>query len=367
MPPEEANDLVRLNMASSISLLTYQTLLEHFGSVGAILKARKADLLRIPKIGEATARNIAQARRHNVGKEKELARKLGIEIITYHDDAYPANLKAIHDPPLVLYVKGKVEENDRLALAMVGARRCSYYGRKQAERLAGQLARLGITVVSGMARGIDTCCHQGALGAGGRTIAVLGNGLASIYPPENEKLFDQIVACGAVISELPLEAPPLAQHFPRRNRLISGLSLGALVVEASARSGSLITARWALEQGKEVFAVPGKIDSPHSKGCHRLIKDGAKLVEDVNDILDELGELGQMLKTESTEEVEAGPELPLNPEEKQVFRLLSTDPKHIDDIAAETGYASAKVSSILVSLELKKIVTQLPGNQFVRT
>lgn len=364
---EERDDLLRLSIASSISLRSYEELLTRFGSTRGILEAGEAELRRVPRISGSTAGNISGALTEvNLGKEKALAQKVGARLVTYRDQDFPANLKMIHDPPLVLYVKGDIQEKDQLAIAMVGARRCSYYGRKQAERLAGQLARLGFTVISGMARGIDSCAHEGALAAGSRTIAVLGNGLARIYPPENEKLSQRIVESGAVISELPMGAPPLAEHFPRRNRIISGLALGVIVVEASDRSGSLITARWALEQGKEVFAVPGKVDSPYSTGCHRLIKDGAKLVEDVTDVVEELGELAGVLPHIDDEEAEDRPELPLSPEERKIFDLLSSDPKHIDALAKESGLSAAKVSATLMSLELKKVVEQLPGKLFVR-
>lgn len=221
-------------------------------------------------------------------KESELAAKHKIRILSINDSAYPESLKNIYGPPKILYVKGELKKEDALGIAIVGSRLASGYGLTQAEKFGFELARLGITVISGLARGIDTKAHLGALKAGGRTIAVLGSGLLNIYPPENKNLSDKISCLGAVISEYPLNTKPLAENFPRRNRIISGLSLGVVVIEAGKRSGALITARCALEQGREVFSLPGKLDSENSFGTNELIKDGAKMTTSVEDILEEL-------------------------------------------------------------------------------
>jgi DNA processing protein len=285
-----------------------------------------------------------------------------VDIIQQKD--YPPGLKAIDDPPIVLYVKGDLRETDAVAIGIVGSRRCTFYGRSQAERLGSILAARGVTVVSGMARGIDSAAHRGALGAGGRTLAVMGNGLSSVYPPENRDLFEKISANGAAISEFPMDMAPLPGNFPRRNRLISGLSLGVVVVEAALDSGSLITARLALEQGREVFAVPGKAGSPTSRGTHSLIRDGAKLVEDVDDILDEFEGLGKAL---GIEKPAGAPARDLSDSEMRIFESLSPDePENIEDLIEKCGLQAGEVSGLLVQMELKGLVKCLPGKSFVK-
>jgi len=286
------DDLVCLTMVPGVGPHTCRALLERFGTASAVLDAPLGSLRTVPGVGTALAERIARARRElDPAADLELCRQAGVAVIARGDPAYPAALEQIPDPPCLLYCRGTLTARDALAIAIVGSRRSTPYGMRIAERLAAALARVGLTVVSGLARGIDAAAHRGALKAGGRTLAVLANGLAQVYPPEHEALAREIAApgAGAVLSEMPMRQAPLAGLFPQRNRLISGLSLGVVVVEATPRSGSLSTAHHAMEQNREVFAVPGPVDSLPSQGCHRLIRDGAKLVETVDDILEELG------------------------------------------------------------------------------
>ncbi len=294
-----------------------------------------------------------------------------VEVLAFVDPRYPRPLRWIPDPPPVLYMRGTLEEEDELAVAVVGTRKPSAYGRLQAQRLSAELARSGFTVVSGTARGIDSLAHAGALEAGGRTLAVLGSGINVIYPPENRRLYEAISQHGAVLTELPLDAKPERWNFPRRNRLISGLTLGTLVVEATAHSGSLHTARHALEQGREVFAVPGRIDAPNSRGTNGLIKHGAKLVEEVEDIMAEFPEAVRHAVTQRRSQISApppptSPAPDLDPDEAHVLALLSPEETHIDALIAASQLPPQVVASILVTLELRGCVRQLPGKFFVR-
>ena len=283
---------------------------------------------------------------------------MGVEIITYSETRYPALLKQIADPPPLLYLKGEAELLNTPSIAIVGARRASFYGLKIATKLATNLAELGITVVSGLARGIDAAAHKGALQANGNTIGVLGCGLDIVYPSENQKLYAQVEKQGALISEFPLGTPPLSQNFPVRNRLISGLSLGVVVVEAALRSGSLITARLALEQGREVFAVPGPINNFYSRGTHALIKQGAKLVENVMDVVEELN-------LSVSKDTSQHSNIKLDPVSERILSLLHT-PKYLDEIALNLNENVVELSSILTLLEVQGLVKQLPGKQYIR-
>jgi DNA processing protein len=301
-------------------------------------------------------------------------------LIAIADDGYPARLRAIADPPAVLYCEGRIEPKDRQAVAIVGARRATPYGLQATETLARELSGAGFTVVSGLARGIDAAAHRAALEAGGRTIAVLGCGLDMTYPPEHARLREEIAGCGAVLTEFPAGTAPKPSHFPQRNRIISGLALGLVVVEAAEDSGSLITARRALEQGREVFAVPGSIDAPLSRGPHGLIKQGAKLVETVDDIIEEL--LPQLIRTPLGQDLAAteaagaskrrsvlpkAKELPnLSPEERLLLDQMSRDPLYLDDLTERSGLTPAGVAGILLGLELKDLVRQLPGQRYYR-
>ena len=364
---DDFEGLLRLNMISGIGTITYRRLIDYLGSVKTILDCPKSTLEKIPGVGpKIAARIVNGSKAADVDKEIKLAEKNNVKIVPFTSDQFPHNLKKIYDPPLLLYIKGDIIKSDTLAFAIVGARKSSYYGMTQAERFGRQLAQVGFCIVSGMARGIDTNAHTGAIKGKGRTIAVLGSGLGVIYPSENKELSEKIAANGAVISELPMSTPPNNRNFPPRNRIISGLSLGVLVVESTLRSGSAITAKWALEHGKEVFAIPGNIDSNYSRGTNKLIKDGAKLVEDISDIVEELGPLAESIHINDSEKVADIRSLTLNSKENKIFSILSSTPVAIDDITAKAGLPPSNVSSILMILEVKRMVKQLSGKRFVK-
>ena len=379
--PENSKDIenwLRLIRADEVGPVTFGKLLERFGSVDAALGASVSQLMKVEGIGSVIAERIAASRdKFDACAEVELAGKLGVWIVHMEDPRYPPVLKQIYDPPPVLYIKGTLSREHNLGVAIVGSRRCSLYGQEQASRLAHLLAAAGFTIISGMARGIDTAAHTGALAAEGRTLAVQGCGLARIFPPENAKLFELISASGACISELPLQTEPLAENFPPRNRIIAGLSLGTIIIEAGLRSGALITAKAALESNREVMAVPGKIDSPLSQGSHYLIKQGAKLIESVEDVMEALGYIGEQLKeyaaltaNEATERVEAPlfetAKLNLKGNEKTIYDTLGKEPLHIDQVIADTNLPAGTVNAAVVSLRLKGLIKQLPGNLFAK-
>ena len=357
---------------------TFAKFIKHFGSVDRALGASVSELAKIDGVGLKIAERIATTRaKFDVTSELELAQKLGVWIISLDDKRYPPVLKQIYDPPPVLYIKGNLTRQDNLCISIVGSRYCSLYGQEQSSRFAHFLSSAGFTICSGMARGIDTAAHQGALSAGGRTIAVQGCGLANIFPPENKKLFELIAESGACISELPLRYEPLSENFPPRNRIIAGLSLGTIVVEAGLNSGALITARAALEYNREVMAVPGKIDSPLSKGAHQLIKQGAKLIESVEDVTEALGYIGEQLQdhvsaaaAEASESMERSlfdaRNLKLSGPEKTIYECLDKEPLHIEQIIADTDLAAGSVNAALISLQLKGLIKQLPGSLFVK-
>lgn len=284
--------------------------------------------------------------------------------MTSGDETYPSRLKNIYDPPPVLYVRGQLRKEDEVAVAIVGSRKTSSYGRAMTERVSQELATRGVTIVSGMARGIDSVAHQGAISAGGRTIAVLGCGVDVVYPPENRNLFQDIIDHGAILSEFPMGSPPEGSHFPKRNRVISGLSVGVVVVEAGQRSGSLITANYALEQGRDVFAVPGNIGMASSRGTNQLIKQGAKLVESSQDILIEI--TPQWQKEDEITPPAKDPANHLPEEERGLYGLLTETPIHIDEIIRESQLEPGRVMSLLLELELKGFVSQWPGRCFSR-
>jgi DNA processing protein len=369
---------LKLIRAESVGPVTFAKLIKHFGTTDYVLGASVSELTKIDGIDFKTAGQIAASRdKFDTSTELELADKLGVWLINLTDERYPPVLKQIYDPPPVLYIKGSLVASDNLAISIVGSRRCSLYGQEQSSKFAHFLGSAGFTICSGMARGIDTAAHTGALSAGGRTIAVQGCGLANVFPPENKKLFELIAESGACISELPLQYEPLAENFPPRNRIIAGLSLGTIVVEAAPNSGALITAAAALENNREVMAVPGKIDSPLSKGAHQLIKQGAKLVESVEDVMEALGYIGQRLQSHATAAAAKASEmlerplfdvsqLNLSDNEKTIYDCLGKEPLHLEQIIAETNLTPGGINAALISLRLKGLIKQLPGSLFLR-
>jgi len=360
---------IALNLIDGVGPVRARSLLEYFGDAPQILAASKAELLRVRSIGDDTADKIASWEKtvDLAGELKRIA-DFGCHVLISSDDNYPAPLREIYDPPLVLYVKGELTAKDKNAIALVGSRMTTHYGIETARKLAYQLAYTGVTVVSGGARGIDTAAHQGALSGKGRTVAVLGTGINLVWPPENAELFERIAAHGAVISQFPFNRPADKQSFPIRNRIVAGMTLGTVVVEANLSSGALITANLATEYGRQIFAVPGRIDSPRSKGCHDLIKKGAKLCEGVEDILSEF----EYLFPASNQPPSAGatgvlPALELNANEQAVFAALpAADETGIDEIIRASGLPSSAVNVALFGLEMKRLVRQLPGKVFVR-
>ncbi|HEY4417120.1 MAG TPA: DNA-processing protein DprA [Verrucomicrobiae bacterium] len=361
--------LIALNMIEGVGPVRARSLLEHFGEAPKILSASKYELQRVRNIGEDTAENI-----FNWEKSIDLAGELkriadfGCHVLISSDENYPASLREIYDPPLVLYVKGELTAKDKNSVAMVGSRQTTHYGLETARKLAYQLAYVGVTVVSGGARGIDTAAHQGALSAKGRTIAVLGTGINLVFPPENVALFERIASNGAVITQFPFNRPADKQSFPIRNRIVAGMTLGTVVVEANLTSGSLITANFATEYGRQIFAVPGRIDSPRSKGCHDLIKKGAKLCEGAEDVLSEFEYLFPASnRPASTAETGILPALELSANEQAIYNaVIPDDETAIDDIIRASGLPSSTVNVALLGLEMKRLVRQLPGKLFVR-
>ncbi|HEX3601269.1 MAG TPA: DNA-processing protein DprA, partial [Lacipirellulaceae bacterium] len=356
-----------LSLVSGVGPLLRKALLERFGSPAAVLAAGKDQLQSVDGIGPKIASRILAAN-DEIDAELELriAADHGIDVLIESGDDYPRPLRQIHDPPGVLFRRGKPAAQDEMAVAIVGTRHATRYGIAQAERLAGSLARTGFTVVSGLARGIDAAAHRGAIAAGGRTIAVLASGLLEIYPPEHDKLADEVAERGYLISESPPRMAPLSGAFPQRNRIISGLTLGTIVIEAAERSGALITARHAYEQGREVFAVPGPIDSRLSRGCHALIKDGAKLVESIDDVLSELGPLAENIQREDGTLLTTPAELTLNEIEQQVLAAIEGTATSMDDLVKASGLPIHRVLSTISVLEMRRLVRRVSGTQVAR-
>ncbi|MDG1893351.1 MAG: DNA-processing protein DprA [Fuerstiella sp.] len=356
-----------LSLVAGIGPLLQATLLQHFGTAEQILRQSAATLQQVTGIGAQLADRIA-ATSHSAAGVETLRRcqELGVHLLQKRTSAYPQSLAYVHDSPELLYCRGMLKLQDDLAVAVVGARRCTTYGRLQAERLAGSLVRAGFTVVSGLARGIDGAAHRGALNAGGRTIAVMATGVREIYPPEHADLAMEIVDNGALGSEFPLDQKPRPGLFPQRNRIISGLSLGVIVVEATRNSGALHTARHALEQGREVFAVPGQLDSLASEGCHDLIRDGVTLVRNVDDILRELGPLASPATSASHATIHDPREMSLNPQEQEILSLIGTSPVQVDNVLRTTQLDMSRVLSTLTVLEMKHFIRRLPGNMLIR-
>lgn len=357
---------IALNMLPTMGPVRLRKLLEIFKEPQQVLGAKRNDLRNVEGIGNEVADQISNWESLvDLDAELQRIRNFGATVITQQSPEYPRSLREIHAPPIVLYVWGKIEERDHHAIGVIGSRRTTHYGSESAKKLAYQLAYAGLTIVSGLARGIDTAAHHGALAAKGRTIAVIGSGLSKLYPPENRALAEKICSgSGAVVSEFSMEIEPDRQTFPMRNRIISGWSHGILVVEAGLNSGALITAAQALEQGRSVYAIPGQITAPSAMGSNRLIQQGAKLVMDAGDVLEDL----QILLPEAkpSKEAAARPLPPLSEEERRVYDAIEASETPIDQIAAKSALPSATVSSMLLSLELKRLVKQLPGKYFVK-
>ena len=360
--------LVALNLVEGVGPVRVRQLLEFFADAPTVLKASKQQLLAVRGIGDETAEAIAkwETTVDLAGELKRIA-DFGCRVITQADTEYPAMLREIYDPPVILYIKGSLTDRDKNSVAMVGSRQTTHYGIETARKLAYQLAYTGVTVVSGGARGIDTAAHQGAMSGKGRTIAVLGTAINIVFPPENAELFERIAANGAVISQFPFNRNGDRQSFAIRNRIVAGMTLGTVVVEANLTSGALITANFATEYGRQVFAVPGRIDSPRSKGCHDLIKKGAKLCEGIEDILSEFEYLFPATnRPPSASETGMLPAIELSENEQKVYEVLGKEELSIDDVIRKCGLPASATSVALFSLEMKRLVRQLPGKMFLR-
>ncbi|MHB1457461.1 MAG: DNA-processing protein DprA [Armatimonadota bacterium] len=337
-------------------------IIDYFGTPEEAFNAHLQDFIEIKGVTRRTAEKFIELGKTSVDKELKALVKLNASVVTYRDAEYPYNLKQISDPPVVLFVRGSLHEQDRFSIAVIGTRKPSEYGKSMAYKISRDLAKRGLTLISGGARGIDTVAHTAVLDTGGRTVAVLGSGLDVPYPYENRKMLDSIAETGAVISEFIPGTKPDAWRFPVRNRIVSGMSLGVLVVESLLTGGAMITANVALEQGRDVWAVPGTTDTPASQGPHRLIKDGAKLIECVEDILEELGLEKDMSTRQETVKVPDN----LSAEQKTLVMALSLHPKHIDEIISECSLSPASASSNLTLLEMLGLVRRVPGNSYVR-
>lgn len=356
----ERDAYIALNMMDRIGPVGVRALAEALGSVTAIFSATAAELQQASGIGPRVADQICRGRDAlDMDGELSRAEETGTRLITPLDDEYPAALKTIHDPPLALYVRGQIRPTDRHGIAVVGTRHPTHYGMDSARKLSYQLAKAGICVTSGLAMGVDAAAHEGALRAGGRTLAVIGSGLDNLYPPENADLAARIAEHGALISEFPFARKPDKTTFPMRNRIVSGMSMGVLVIEAGLRSGAMITANQAMQQGRSVFAVPGRIDSYASVGPNALLKDGAGLVTEARDILEHFEMLFPVDKEGESAAAPCHPDL--NADEQNVVTLLAGGEMGVDMLIRESGVRPAVMASLLVGLELRRIVKMLPG------
>jgi DNA processing protein len=366
---------LELRAVKGLGPITYTRLINRFGSPEAIREAHLSELIATgdltPALAQALKQPLSEISQKQIVRELDAVEAGEFSILTLADPQYPSRLKTSPDPPPILYYTGQLVVTDQQALAIVGARKGSHAGRAFTRQLSGNLAALGFTIVSGLARGVDADAHEGALAAKGRTVAVLGCGIDQTYPPEHLKLRQRIEQQGVVLSEFPMGTSPQAFHFPQRNRVISGLSLGVIVTEATLKSGSLITARMALEQNREVFAVPGNVTHPLSRGPHRLIQQGAKLVEKSWDIVEEILPMLEPtfrhhLETQHTIGETQPPTIALRPEEQEIFDRIPLEPVLLDELIAQGPYSSSEVMSLLLSLEMKGLIKQVPGLQYVR-
>jgi len=374
MSPDDLRGHVRLACVPGIGSRLRRLLLERFGSPEGVFAASPAEIASVGRISRKLAASLPTLANDSTADDViALCRKRSVDILLEGQDGYPSLLSRIDDPPGLLFARGTLLPQDSLSVAIVGARHATAYGLKVAEQLGAGLARAGYTVVSGLARGIDAAAHRGAMKAGGRTIAVLGSGVLNVYPPEHADLAHEVIDSGALISELPPLTAPHEGTFPQRNRIVSGLSLGVVVVQAADRSGALITSRLATEQGREVFAVPGPIDCRMSRGCHRLIRDGAKLVESVDDILEEFGPLFETATTADGRTVKSAAEMQLGEIERQVLDAFDSlaegvsKPVNVDDVISSSGLAVSQVLATVGVLEMRRLIRRLPGNLIERT
>lgn len=378
-------DTLRLAMTPGVGSLLFHRLIERFGSPSAVLAAAGSELHAVEGVGSSVVGELRSGSSDtDVDAQLGLCGKHGIRVLTGASADYPPLLREIPDPPPVLFLKGDLTPADTTSVAIVGSRHATSYGRGQAERLGRALAQTGYTVISGLARGVDAAAHRGALAAGGRTLAVLGNGLSRIYPPEHAELAIEVVQNGALLTEsLPGEGP-LKTSFPKRNRLISGMSLGVIVVEAAERSGALITARHATEQNREVFAVPGRVDNRMARGCHQLIRDGARLVQSIDDVLEEIESIATLAShtvrsavtrgapTANSEPTTYRPvaEKPavrkLDATERQVYDAVETEATHVDEVIRRSGLAAHVVLATMTTLEVRRLVRRLDGSRWMR-
>jgi len=373
MPPADLDDLLALTLVPGLGPRLTQALLDRFGSAAAARRASVAQLQEVPHIGAKLANDFAAVLRTvDPQAERDRIAEHGVTLVPLSSPDYPDRLKDLPDAPHLLYMRGTVLPTDVNAVAIVGSRRCSSYGLRVAGKLAGDLARAGYTVVSGLALGIDGAAHRGALDAGGRTLAVLANGLASVYPPDHVALAEQVVAQGALLTETSMGMSPQKGMFHARNRLISGLARAVVIVEANDKSGALITARHAAEQGRDVFAFPANVDSALSAGSLRLLRDGAKLIRHADDLLEDLNGLQVSARPrggskEPTPARAAPPALPpiTDPVHQRVWELLA-EPKHADEITRALGVSAGQLSSVLLTMEMKKLIRRAPGNVYER-
>ena len=359
---------IAFNLLPNIGPVRVRRLLDFFeGDPCSVLTAPVSRLSKVKGIGRDLATVINGWKEHiELDVELERIADAKVTVVTPADEMYPSALREIYDPPLALYIWGKIMSRDHFGIGIVGSRRATHYGTHTARKLGFQLGNAGFTVISGLARGIDTAAHEGALASSGRTIAVIGSGLGRLYPPENQELGEKIATQGAVVSEFPMLYPPDKQSFPLRNRIISGWSKGIVVVEAPGRSGALITADQAMEQGRNVYAVPGPIDRPGSLGANRLIQQGAKLVIDAADIIEDFGELEIELDPKPDETGSESRTMALSKEESAVFGLLTSSEASIETLIDQSGLPPSRVSTVLLQLEMKRLVKQLPGKNFVK-
>jgi DNA processing protein len=371
MPPSaEIRDLLALHLTPGVGPRTVAALLERFGSPAAVLRASVSQLCDVPHVGPKLARSVVEAAASSeIDAELERVDKGQVRLLVNGTPDYPVSIASIPDPPLLLYMRGALTPADACAVALVGSRQCTDYGRRAAARLAAGLVRAGATVISGLARGIDGIAHRAALEAGGRTIAVLAGGLSRIYPPEHRELGDQVAASGALLTESSMAQEPLPGLFPARNRLISGLSRVVVIVEAGEGSGALHTAHHAAEQGRTVMAVPGPADAEASAGCNALIRDGAVLCRGADDVLEELhgvSTVSQAAKSAALAPVDKAPPPSLTDEQRRVWDFLAGGVRTVDELAQNLGLTSQQLGAALMMMEMKRVVRRLPGNRYER-